>query len=231
VVQGLRAGEARDWKWQMTQYDMNETSGAGTPMPQYQCIKKVWALKIAQVDDLGTDTTTDENPIVRVHFSESNTFAPRKFSLRGKPRPQAGWYYVQYGDGYESFSPGEAFEAGYTLPKPQSEWETIANRLEALVLALSEESRKPWEWGATKVQDDVAHIVDFDRTLFETRRHFNLEGDTEIHGVFVEGSDLKLAITGNSPTAAARAEYLAAVSPANILAIVAYIREREIGAK
>jgi hypothetical protein len=34
-----------------------------------------------------------------------------------KPAPQAGMYMVVYEDGYISFSPAEAFEAGYTLMK------------------------------------------------------------------------------------------------------------------
>jgi hypothetical protein len=88
---------------------------ATTPMPQYQSHKKVWALKIVRVEDLGTDTTTDENPIAMVHFDAP--FAPKRFNLRGKPTPAAGWYYVVYPDGYESFSPAAAFEEGYTLIK------------------------------------------------------------------------------------------------------------------
>jgi hypothetical protein len=31
-----------------------------------------------------------------------------------KHSPEAGGYYVQYKDGYTSFSPAEAFEEGYT---------------------------------------------------------------------------------------------------------------------
>lgn len=89
-------------------------AGVMTPLPQYLSHKKVWALKISSVEDLGTDTTTDENPIVMVHF-EDTTFEPRRFNLRGKPTPEAGWYYVQYPDGYESFSPAEAFDSGHTL--------------------------------------------------------------------------------------------------------------------
>lgn len=91
-----------------------DQSGAMTPMPQYQSHKKVWAIKIASVENLGPDTTTDESAIVLVRF-EGNQFAPRKFNLRGKPTPEAGWYFVQYEDGYESFSPGKAFEEGNTL--------------------------------------------------------------------------------------------------------------------
>ena len=31
-----------------------------------------------------------------------------------KHNPQSGGYYVRYEDGYESYSPAEAFESGYT---------------------------------------------------------------------------------------------------------------------
>jgi hypothetical protein len=31
-----------------------------------------------------------------------------------KHNPDAGGYYVRYADGYESFSPAQAFEEGYT---------------------------------------------------------------------------------------------------------------------
>lgn len=82
-------------------------------MPKYRSHKEVWALKIARVEHAGCDTTTDENQIVVVHFDDG-VFASQKFNLHGKPTPEAGWYMVQYEDGYTSFSPTEAFEGGYT---------------------------------------------------------------------------------------------------------------------
>lgn len=84
-----------------------------TQMPKYRCHKEVWALKIKSVDQIGCDTTTDENPIVRVTFEEG-IFLPRNFNLHGKPTPVAGSYLVVYRDGYESFSPAKEFEDGYT---------------------------------------------------------------------------------------------------------------------
>jgi len=84
------------------------------PIPRYRCHKEVFALKIASVDSVGTDTTTDENPIVTIHFVEDG-HSPRTVNLRGRPTPEAGWYYVIYEDGYASFSPAKAFEEGYTL--------------------------------------------------------------------------------------------------------------------
>lgn len=101
----------------------------GTPqieMPRYRSHKTVWALKIATVVSCGTDTTTDENPIVELHFEDQN-YAPRRINLCGKPTPEAGWYMVQYKEGYISFSPAKQFEEGNTLevfhtqilPKPE----------------------------------------------------------------------------------------------------------------
>jgi hypothetical protein len=82
-------------------------------MPLYVCHKEVRATRISGVVSRGTDTTTDENPVVEVYFHDAR-FEPRKVSLRGKPTPEAGWWWVDYGD-YFSFSPNDKFEAGYTL--------------------------------------------------------------------------------------------------------------------
>lgn len=84
-----------------------------TKIPLYLGHKKVRALKIKSVTDAGTDTTTDENPIVVIEFEDSS-FPPDRVNLRGKPTPAAGWYLVFYEDVYTSFSPTKAFEEGYT---------------------------------------------------------------------------------------------------------------------
>ncbi len=78
-------------------------------MPCYVCHKKVRALKIARMDQTSGSakklTPTDPN------------FPPftvdRHFVNRHKPQP--GGYFVVYKDGYQSFSPAQAFEDGYTL--------------------------------------------------------------------------------------------------------------------
>lgn len=88
-------------------------------MPQYQSHKKVWALKIAAVIQVGEATTTDESPIVEIQF-ENEAFASARHNLRGKPTPEPGWYLVQYEDGHISFSPGKAFEEGNTLIVPRA---------------------------------------------------------------------------------------------------------------
>lgn len=85
-----------------------DENAAMAEMPQYQCHKKVWALKIQSVR--GGDTK------VHLHF-EDKRYAPRPVSWEwaNKFDPQAGGYFVQYEDGYESYSPAKAFEEGYTL--------------------------------------------------------------------------------------------------------------------
>ena len=86
-----------------------ETCEAMTQMPLYESHKRVWALKIKKVhpDEWG----------VGLVF-EDQQFAVRAFTneqLKNKPAPEAGMYMVLYQDGYISFSPGKAFEEGYTL--------------------------------------------------------------------------------------------------------------------
>lgn len=104
-------------------------------------------------------------------------------------------------------------------------WIEVADRLEALIAKMSPASQGVWEWGATDSLSDEQHVADFSESLAKTREFFKLEGDTKIHGSFVEGTDIKLAITGNSPNGEARAEYLSAVSPRNMTTLIAYIRE------
>jgi hypothetical protein len=93
-------------------------SEAQRQMPQYQSHKKVWALKIksilfdidlAKADNRETDGSATITP-------EDDGFAPFKVDQAyiRKHNPQAGGYFVQYPDGYKSWSPAEAFEEGYT---------------------------------------------------------------------------------------------------------------------
>lgn len=81
-----------------------------TEMPRYRSHKEVWALKIAAVE---------------IHEDGSATIAPQGRQY-GPFKTRAGWsdrfsgdesdpgYYVQYQDGFSSWSPSKAFEEGYT---------------------------------------------------------------------------------------------------------------------
>lgn len=75
-------------------------------MPQYQCHKKVWALKIESADE-------------STLFFEDKRYAPMYVGLNWieKHEPLAGGYLVVYEDGYRSYSPAAAFESGYSLIK------------------------------------------------------------------------------------------------------------------
>lgn len=84
-------------------------------MPRYKCHKEVRALKIKSIGPLGADRLHDEAEIT----PEEEGYAP--FRVNGayieKHRPQVGGYFIVYKDGYQSYSPAQAFEEGYTRIK------------------------------------------------------------------------------------------------------------------
>lgn len=87
-------------------------------MPKYECYKIVHALKILKIEvDHGDENHTNEGSAIITPADDG--FAPfrvdEKYML--KHEPQEGGYYVVYDDGYKSFSPAAAFEAGYKLIK------------------------------------------------------------------------------------------------------------------
>ncbi|MEE9471214.1 MAG: hypothetical protein V3W32_05790 [Gemmatimonadota bacterium] len=80
-------------------------SQATSEMPRYKCHKEVHALKIIGISE---DRST---------LYHGRDFAPIDVEPAwvAKHDPQVGGYLVVYEDGYTSYSPAEAFEAGYTL--------------------------------------------------------------------------------------------------------------------
>ena len=74
-------------------------------LPKYKSHKDVWALQISHVHSEGL-----------LHFSDED-YAPLEVGedYIKRHNPHVGGYYVVYKDGYESFSPAEAFEEGNTL--------------------------------------------------------------------------------------------------------------------
>lgn len=87
-------------------------------LPQYQCHKKVRALKIKEVKQ-GTefDIVFDGDGYWELVFEDAR-YLPMKVSHRdyfARHHPYAGGYLVVYEDGYKSFSPANVFEDGYTL--------------------------------------------------------------------------------------------------------------------
>ena len=80
-----------------------------TDWPRYRCHKYVEALLIAEVN-------VDAASIVWM-VPDNRSFP--EFSVDSdfvmKHRPEPGGYFLRYDDGYESWSPADPFEAGYTI--------------------------------------------------------------------------------------------------------------------
>lgn len=74
-------------------------------MKKYKCHKVVNAFQIVSIDGnrQGTNYLIGEEDNVSVDDDWMDKFSP-----------EIGGYFVQYVDGYESFSPAAAFESGYT---------------------------------------------------------------------------------------------------------------------
>ncbi len=79
-------------------------------MPCYRCHKKVWALKISAIEIL-EDGAAKIAPVEK----EFDVFKTEPgFGDRFKGGEDDLGYFVLYEDGYQSWSPTEAFEDGYT---------------------------------------------------------------------------------------------------------------------
>lgn len=81
----------------------HDDTAPAAEMPRYVSHKKVWALEI--------DTVNGH----RLTFRDKG-YAPILCdgAMFSRYTPVAGDYYVQYDDGYKSFSPRKAFLEGYT---------------------------------------------------------------------------------------------------------------------
>lgn len=77
-------------------------------MQKFKSHKIVEAVKIQSI----TPILTTGGVLLHVADGLDNIEVNRAYLLKHEPRP--GGYYVKYPDGYESFSPAEAFEDGYT---------------------------------------------------------------------------------------------------------------------
>jgi len=63
-------------------------------------------------------------------------------------------------------------------------------------------------WGAVGPKPDSEHLADFASTLELTRQHFGTEGDAELHGLYLDGTDIVLGHTGVSPNSPLHARIL-----------------------
>ena len=90
-------------------------------LPAYKSHKIVHAAKIASI---GKSTGGMTRPLVEFTYMDLELPNGNKVSHRvsndyiAKHDPQVGGYLVIYEDGYESWSPGPQFEAGYDICEP-----------------------------------------------------------------------------------------------------------------
>lgn len=78
-------------------------------MPRWKCHKEVWALKIDRIE-------TEPDNSARLYPVDTRYAPFYVFSeWLNRHNPTAPGYYVVYKDGYNSWSPVEAFEDGYSL--------------------------------------------------------------------------------------------------------------------
>jgi hypothetical protein len=83
-------------------------------LPKYECHKEVWALKIAKIVRDGESQDRETNGTATITPADEG-YAPFTVDAEFMRRhnPEVDGYYVQYEDGYKSFSPAKAFEDGY----------------------------------------------------------------------------------------------------------------------
>jgi hypothetical protein len=86
-----------------------ETGQVQCEMPKYACHKEVRALEIREVS-----TLPNGDAVIMPADEGYPSFQVDKAYV-DKHKPRVGGYYVVYDGGYESWSPKEAFESGYTL--------------------------------------------------------------------------------------------------------------------
>ncbi len=85
----------------------------------YQSHKIVWALKIKDV------VLQESGAVLIVPEDKDYSSFEMSFEYYEKHNPKAGGYYVQYSDGYTSWSPAEAFEEGYTRYRNTTRFEVL----------------------------------------------------------------------------------------------------------
>jgi len=93
---------------------MTPAKPAKRELPRYRCHKEVWALKIAKIELIPPGMTETHSKVLI--SPEDEDYAPFEVSWTyyNKHKPEVGTYWVKYADGYESVSPSDAFEEGYT---------------------------------------------------------------------------------------------------------------------
>lgn len=86
-----------------------------TELPRWQSHKKVWGDKVVAVEKAGFGPQRITDDTFKDWVLANGAKVPVSFELNHRGgRDPVGGYYVLYEDGFESWSPAEAFEKGYT---------------------------------------------------------------------------------------------------------------------
>lgn len=99
-------------------------------------------------------------------------------------------------------------------------------KIEEAISDLHPEALDNWELSYTRDNTDEEHVASYVESLTKTREHFGLDAATSAWFVSTPENAI-LAWCGNSPTAAARAKYIAWCNPRNIQLLIERIRELE----
>lgn len=91
-------------------------------LPQWKRHEVVKASKITDIGPAYYDPANDQTMLVNVH-TEAGVISESESYLK-RTDPRIGGYYVQCENGYSSYSPADAFEAGYK-PLGQSNEEKL----------------------------------------------------------------------------------------------------------
>lgn len=86
---------------------------ASIELPKYKCHKDVWAFRIKAFASVSHGTKVLQQFIIPENERYGRVEVTQEWIVKNKP--VAGGYYVQYADGFTSFSPAKAFEEGYSL--------------------------------------------------------------------------------------------------------------------
>jgi len=78
---------------------------------KFRSHKEVHAMKIEEIEIHGEAEQDNDHVLIGGTPREAVEVS---LAYMARHNPQVGGYYVKYEDGYESFSPAEAFESGYT---------------------------------------------------------------------------------------------------------------------
>lgn len=120
-------------------------------MQTYQCHKRVQAAPITRIED---EAVVVEQP----NGYRNRVDVPAGFFGRGVPQP--GDYLVQYEDGYLSWSPKAAFEAGYRVVESGADGDMVTRAISdaAHVTAQHGETGRMWTGPADQLPDGY-HLV------------------------------------------------------------------------